>query len=89
MMKEPMLNKIFYAINAEDEADNPFETFQTNAPFDAFNKKYINPLEKSNLEQCNNMFFDLGDVVNAERERAFKVGYSTAIKLIFSALAEL
>lgn len=88
MMKETILDLIYNAINVEEKADNPFETSQTNTPYEAFYEEYIKPFEKTDLTRCNDMWLAFGEALCAERERAFKVGYTTAIKQIFSILAE-
>lgn len=88
MMKETILDKIYHAINVEKKADNPFEISQTDTPYEAFYKEYIKPLEKTDLTRCNDMWLAFGEALCSERERAFKDGYTTAIKQIFSILAE-
>lgn len=88
MMKETILDQIYKAINVEEKPDNPFETSQTDTPHEAFYKEYIKPLEETDLTRCNDMWLAFGKALCAEREQAFKVGYTTAIKQIFSILVE-
>lgn len=88
MMNKEILDHIYNAVNAEDKADNPFETLQTDTPYETFYKEYIKPLEETGLERCNDMWIAFGDALCAERKQAFKVGYNTAIKQIFAALTD-
>lgn len=88
MMNKEILDHIYNGLNAEDKADNPFETLQTDTPYEAFYKEYIKPLEETDLERCNDMCIAFMDALVNERKQAFKVGYNTAIKQIFAALTD-
>lgn len=88
MMNKEILDHIYNSINTEDKKDNPFETYQTDTSYEVFYKEYINPLEATDLDRCNDMGLAFEEALNAEREQAFKVGYKTAIKQIFAALAD-
>lgn len=87
MKKETILTQIFNALDVVDNADNPFVTRKTTIPYEQFCKKYLS-FDKENYDLHDEMWEDLVQALTAEREQAFNVGYTTAIKQIFSILAE-
>ncbi len=78
-----ILEQLYQMVNEDNVYDNPFETHRTNETHDTFTNKYIYTTRELQDGQ-NDMWECFVEALQAEREQAFKVGYNTAIRLIFS-----
>ena len=78
-----ILDALFFTINSESVRFNPFETKEINDAYNNFADKYIYTTKELQPQQ-NDIFECFADTLSTERENAFKVGFRTAIKLIFA-----
>lgn len=78
-----ILEQLYQMVNEDNVYDNPFETHKTNETHDTFANRYIYTTRELQDGQ-NDMWECFVEALQAEREQAFKVGYNTAIRLIFS-----
>lgn len=78
-----IIEKLFQMVNDDNIYSNPFETAEVNNTHETFCKKYIYTTKELKDGQ-NDMWECFVEALAAERKQAFRVGYNTAVKLIFS-----
>lgn len=76
------LTKLYYSINDDEKALNPFERGEAELHYNAFCKKYIDIIK--GYDEQNQEWEDLMKILASEREQAFKIGFKTAVSLIVS-----
>ena len=77
-----LIEKLFQMLDDESVYSNPFESAEVNKKRDDFCKKYIDTADKP-YDLQEDMWECFIGALMAEREQAFKVGYATAVKLLF------
>ena len=77
MLGSTTAQEIFETLIDLQLPDNPFTTELTDEQFSKFNSKYIE-LPNRKFKDIDDMQIDLIDILTAERENAFKVGFEIA-----------
>ena len=77
MLGSTTAQEIFKTLIDLQLPDNPFATELTDEQFSKFNEKYIE-LPNRKFKDMDDMQTDLIDILTAERENAFKVGFEIA-----------
>lgn len=85
--REMALNGIYEEMVEVERDKNPFQTSETEIPYEYFCKKYVFVSDKATAEQ-EKMWDCLSDVQEATRKQAFKVGYDVAKNIFSSFVSE-
>lgn len=76
-----MIDRLFKMLDCDNAVSNSFQTAEGDRMIDEFHKRYI--CNRGKLKNQNEMFDCFMEVIVNERMQAFKVGFKTAVKMIF------
>lgn len=83
-MGNETIKRIFNDLTDRSIGESPFETKEYRKMYNTFDKKYIESIEDFNKNA--EFYGDFVELIETQKEIAFRVGFKSALDIIFSGI---